>query len=170
MNLYPATPRPITLGMLPSGRAGIAETLRIMVRLAREYRKDPGVIEVAGALVRPLPQYDTPGEIRTLHAFVRDGIRYTNDVREVETIRTPKATLEMGVGDCDDKSLLLATLLESIGKKARFVAIGMHGRPLSHVLVEVRYGKKGWMPLETIRPVEAGWYPQNVTSKMIGHI
>lgn len=169
MNLYPSTPRPVTLGTLPSGRAGVAETLKIMVRLAREYRKDVGVRQVAADLVRSLPQYDTAGEIRTLHAFVRDGIRYTNDIRTVETIQTPKATLEMGVGDCDDKSLLLAALLESVGRATRFVAIGLNGRPLSHVLVEVRNGK-GWMPLETIRPVAAGWYPDNVTSKMKAHI
>lgn len=170
MNQYPQQLRPITLGMLPSGPAGIAETLKIMVRLAREYRKDVGVRQVAASLVRDLAQYDTAGEIRSLHAFVRDGIRYTNDIRTVETVQTPKATLEMGVGDCDDKSLLLATMLEAIGKKTRLVAIGMNGRPLSHVLAEVRFGKTGWMPLETIRPVEAGWYPENVTSKMIGHI
>jgi hypothetical protein len=45
----------------------------------------------------------------------------------------------------------------------------MNGGKLSHVLTEVRCGK-GWMPLETIRPVEAGWFPPNVTTKMIAHI
>jgi transglutaminase-like putative cysteine protease len=168
MPLYPS-PRPMSLGWLPSGPAGVSATLKAMVRLAREYKKDAGVREVAASLVRQLPQYDTAGEIRALHAFVRDAIRYTSDIAGVETLHTPKATLEMGVGDCDDKALLLSALLESIGKKTRFVAIGMNGRPLSHVLVEVRCGK-GWMPLETIRPVEAGWYPPNVTSKMEAHV
>lgn len=168
MSFYPA-PRPMTLGQLPSGSAGIAETLKIMVRLAREYKKDVGVREVAARLVRNVPQYDTLGEVRALHAFVRDCIRYTSDIRGVETVQTPRATLEMAVGDCDDKSTLLAALLESIGRPARFVAIGMNGRALSHVLVETRAGK-GWIPLETIRPVEAGWSPPGVTRKMIAHV
>jgi transglutaminase-like putative cysteine protease len=170
MNYYPASPRPMTLGWVPSGPAGVSATLKAMVKLARQYKKDAGVREVAAKLVRPLAQYDTAGEIRALHAFVRDGIRYTNDIRKVETLQTPKATLELGIGDCDDKALLLATLLEVIGKHTRFVAIGMNGQPLSHVLTEVRFGKKGWMPLETIRPVDPGWSPPDVTSKMTAHV
>ncbi len=170
MSLYPS-PRPQTIGMLPSGQAGIAATLKVMVKLAREYKKDPGVREVATRLVRNLPQYDVMAEVRALHAFVRDGIRYTGDIRGVETVQTPKATLELGVGDCDDKSLLLAALLESINRPARFVAVGINGGPFSHVLTETRVGRVGrWLPLETIKPVTAGWSPQNVTSKMFAHV
>jgi transglutaminase-like putative cysteine protease len=162
----------MTLGILPSGSAGTAATLKEMVKLARQYKKDVGVRQVAAQLVRDLPQYDKLGEIRALHAFVRDSIRYTGDIRGVETLQTPKATLEMGVGDCDDKSTLLAALLESIGTPARFVALCMNGAGnFSHVLAEARYGPPGkWMPLETIRPVDAGWYPASVTKKMIAHV
>lgn len=171
MSLYP-NPRPMTLGTLPPGRAGTAATLKEMVKLARQYKKDSGVREVAARLVANLPQYDRLGEIRALHAFVRDSIRYTNDIKGVETLQTPKATLELGIGDCDDKSTLLASLLESIGRPARFVALALNGsQGFSHVLCEARYGPPGkWLPLETIRPVEAGWYPANVTKKMIAHV
>lgn len=169
MNLYPA-PRPMTLGVVPSGREGIKRTLQAMSRITREYKRDPGIREVALRLVRSLPQYDRVGEVRALHAFVRDAVRYTNDTRGVEVLQTPRATLEMGGGDCDDKSILLATLLEAIGRATRFVAVGFAGGGHSHVLVEVRAGKSGrWVPLETIQPVEAGWGPANVTSRMVAH-
>lgn len=170
MSLYPLT-HPITLGTLPAGNAGIAATLKAMVKLAREFKKDAGVRELATRLVRDLPQYDTLGEVRALHAFVRDAIRYTNDIRGVETVQTPRTTLETGVGDCDDKSLLLASLLESIGRPARFVAIDVGAGKLSHVLVETRVGRSGkWLPLETIKPVPAGWWPPGVTKKMTAHV
>jgi transglutaminase-like putative cysteine protease len=160
----------MTLGMVPSGPAGISATLKAMVKLARDGRKDPGVRQLAADLVRGLPQYDIRGEIRALHAFVRDHIRYTNDIRNVELLQTPRATLEMQVGDCDDKSSLLASLLESIGKQCRFVALGFNGSGnYSHVLVEAKIGK-GWIPLETIKPVEPGWYPSNVTRRMIAYV
>lgn len=164
--------RPMTLGMVPSGDPGIAGTLRRMVRLTREGKKDPGVRQVAAQLVRDLPQYDTLGEIRALHAFVRDSIRYTNDIRGVELLQTPRATLEMGVGDCDDKSVLLASLLESIGRPTRFVAVAFPpGNAFSHVLVETRFGSSGkWLPLETIKPVEVGWYPPGVSRRMTAHV
>lgn len=171
MSLYPR-PRPATLGLVPSGPAGIRATLRKMVDLARAYKKDPGIRQLAASLVRDLSQYDTLGEIRALHAFVRDHIRYTNDINGVELLQTPQATLEMGVGDCDDKSTLLASLLESIGRPARFVAIALApSQNYSHVLVETRYGKKdSWLPLETIRPVDIGWWPPGVSKKMVAHV
>lgn len=170
MNYYPP-PRPMTLARIPSGREGIKLTLQAMSRLVRAFKKDPGINELACRLVRELPQYDKVGELRALHAFVRDCIRYTSDIAEVETLRTPRATLELGVGDCDDKSTLLATLLETIGRKTRFAAVGFSDTgPHVHVLVEVRAGKSGrWVPLETIKPVEAGWGPAGVKRVMVAH-
>jgi Transglutaminase-like superfamily len=170
MNLYPS-PRPMTLARIPSGREGIKLTLQAMSRLTRAFKKDAGVREVACNLVRNLPQYDQVGEIKAMHAFVRDAIRYTEDIAGVETLQTPRATLELGVGDCDDKSTLLASLLEAINRKTRFVAVGFsEGGGHSHVLVEVRAGKSGrWVPLETIKPVPAGWGPKGVKREMVAH-
>jgi transglutaminase-like putative cysteine protease len=170
MNFYPA-PRPMTLERIPNGREGIKRTLQAMSRITRVFKKDAGIRELALSLVRDLPQYDTTGEVKALHAFVRDHIRYTGDITRVETIQTPKATLEMGGGDCDDKSTLLAALLEAIGRPTRFVAVGFGaGDGHSHVLVEVRAGKSGkWVPLETIKPVQAGWGPAGVTRRMVAH-
>lgn len=164
-------PRPMTIGLVPSGAAGIKATLQAMSRMVLAFKKDPGVRELASQLVRDLPQYDAAGEIKALHAFVRDHIRYTGDIAGVETLQTPKVTLQTGVGDCDDKSTLLASLLESIGRKTRLVAVGFRpGGGYSHVLVEVRSGKSGrWVPLETIKPVEAGWQPAGIKRRMVAH-
>lgn len=169
MNFYPP-PRPMTLERIPSGREGIKVTLQRMSRLVRIFKKDPGVREVAAALVRSLPQYDRVGEVKALQEFVRDCIRYTNDITRVETVQTPKATLQLGIGDCDDKSTLLAALLESIGRPTRFAAVGFtEGGGHSHVLVEVLTRRQRWVPLETIKPVEAGWGPANVKRVMVAH-
>ncbi len=163
----------MTVTTIPDGDAGIAATLHTMVALARQGKRDPGVIEVANALVRDLPQGDKFAEVKALHGFVRDNIRYTNDIgglEPVELLRTCEATLTMGCGDCDDKSILLAALLCSIGRPARIVAVALRpSRHFSHVLVETRRGK-GWMPLETILDVDAGWGPPNVSRRMIIHV
>jgi transglutaminase-like putative cysteine protease len=170
MPFYPTNPRPMRLGSVSSGPAGTAQTLKVMVKLAREGAKDPGVIQVASNLVRNVDQYDRAGEIRALHGFVRDSIRYTNDPVDMELVRTPRAILEMGVGDCDDKSILLASLLRCIGRPSRYVAICLSGPSgYSHVYVETPMGKR-WICLETIRPVEAGWEPQGVIRRMVVHV
>lgn len=170
MNFYPP-PRPMTLARIPSGREGIKATLHAMSRLVRQFKKDVGVRELASKLVRTVPQYDRVGAVRALHAFVRDHIRYTDDPTRVEWVQTPRATLELGTGDCDDKATLLAALLESIGRPTRFAAVGFtEGGGLSHVLVEIVAGRSGkWVPLETIVPVEAGWGPAGVKRVMVAH-
>ena len=165
-----ATVRPMTLGYLPGGATGTSVTLNHMVKLARDGSKDPLVIETAHALVANLPQYDRLGEIRALHAFVRDAIRYTNDPLGTELLRTPRAMLEMKSGDCDDKATLLAALLRAIGRPSRFIAVAMHGSDsYSHVLVQTPW-RKGWMNLETIKPVPAGWGPTGATKVMVRNV
>lgn len=123
------------------------------------------MIAHARALVRGLRQKDVVSAIRRLHGWVRDHVQYLRDVRGVETLSTPLLLLEQRQGDCDDKALLLATLLETLGLPTRFVALGF-GPRFSHVLVEVRLSS-GWWPLETTEPVPAGWYPRGVRRRLV---
>jgi len=168
-SFYPK-PRPFSRSGLAGGASGTSQTLGTMARLAREGAKDPGVIQVASELVRNLPQYDRVGEVSALHGFVRDCIRYTNDPIDLELVRDPRTILEMGVGDCDDKSILLVSLLRCIGRPGRFVAIQMRGQSgFSHVYVETPMGKR-WIALETIKPVGLGWAPDNVIKRMVRHV
>ena len=146
------------LSLIPSGAAGINETLRVMRAVTREYKKNMRVRERAGSLTKSCEQKDYACEVKKLHAFVRDSIRYLGDINGVETIQTPDKTLEFGYGDCDDKSVLLASLLESIGHPTRFVAIGFTPGVFEHVYVETLIGRR-WIALETTEPVEAGWQP-----------
>jgi transglutaminase-like putative cysteine protease len=121
-------------------------------------------------LVAGLAPKDWIGELRALFNFVRDRIRYVKDVRGLETLQTPPATLEVGQGDCDDKSTLLAALLESIGHPTRFVAVGFvqPGR-YSHVYVESRAGSR-WIALDATMPHDAGWMPPGAVARLIIHI
>lgn len=133
----------------------------------RKCKLDLGLRRLALEIVAGVPQRDYAGQVRALHAFVRDRIRYVGDIDGVETLHTPRQILEQRQGDCDDKALLLATLLATIGHKTRFVAVG-YGPSVTHVLVETLVGSK-WIPLETTENVEAGWYPDRIKSRVIVH-
>lgn len=161
----PAYRTPAQLGAISNGFEGMRDTLRVMRDFARASVRSPDQVirNKAEELTRDLPPRQWFAEIRALHEFVRDQIRYLRDPVGVERVATPEATLMTGQGDCDDKSTLLAALLESIGHPARFVAVGMDGGPFSHVLVETQAGNR-WIPLETIINRPAGWFPENVTS------
>lgn len=145
------------------------QTLKLMRKITRQYKTDPAIRQIALRVVQGCPERDWQCEITRLFEAVRDQIRYVRDVRGVETIATPMRTLNWQQGDCDDKAVLLATLLESIGHPTRFVALKFNGqRDFSHVLLETRTGR-GWLPLDTIVPKPAGWYPPEPSRRLVVH-
>ena len=155
-----------SLQIIPSGPAGVYHTLRIMRDLTRHGKRDIVIRQKALELTGSLNQKDWLGEVKSLHRFVRDNIRYIKDIRGVETVAYPDITLECAQGDCDDKSVLLASLLESIGHPTRFVAVGFRPENYSHVYVETRMSDK-WIGLETTEPVNVGWQPKGVMARMV---
>src|SRR4051812_47922543 len=99
----------------PTGAAGIRETLKLMSELARKAKLSPLIRERAKSLTCNLPQKDRWGEISAVFQYVQQGVRYLRDPRDVETVVAPETMVEdlFPAGDCDDKCLLLAALLES---------------------------------------------------------
>ena len=156
------------LQAIPNGKAGIRATLRLMSKIAKRYKKSPQIRELALALTRSIPQKSWSKEVAALHKFVRDDIRYIKDIRGCETIQTPIQTLRLGAGDCDDKSTLVAALLESIGHPTRFKAVGFSKGNLSHVYTQTKIAGK-WYSVECTEMVKVGWEPDNVREYMIEH-
>jgi transglutaminase-like putative cysteine protease len=160
---------PTLLGRLPDNEQDrTRETLQRMSALVRRFKK-PGTLtwQSAHDLVRELPPKNYAAEIAALHGFVRDHIRYTKDVHGVEAVQYPDTTLDIGMGDCDDKATLLASQLGAIGHPSRFIAIGKAPGRYSHVFVQTLLGNK-WVSLDPTMAVAAGWAPSHgVGSVMI---
>jgi transglutaminase-like putative cysteine protease len=151
-------PRTYALAGIPEGVDGTIVTLDIMRGFVKRYRTDPHIVELARSIIADLPGKAFAEEAARLQNYVRDTIRYTQDVYEVETLQTPPVTLQSKQGDCDDQATLLATLLNAAGHEARFVAVGFSPDNFEHVLVETKVGAH-WVPVETTEPVRMGEYP-----------
>ena len=155
------------LGTLPPDAAGTRETLVLMRQLVQRYKKDSMIRDTALSLIQGLPQRDWTGEVRALFEYVRDRIRYARDVNRVETLQTPPVTMEVEAGDCDDKSTLLASLLESVGHPSRFVAVGYKAPgAYSHVYVESKIGEN-WVSLDPTADKPFGWSPRPPLARMV---
>jgi len=137
-----------------------------MRQLVNAGKKSPVVRQLAVSLTKGLIQKDWDSEVNTLYKFVRDRIRYVRDINGVETLHTPEKILENAAGDCDDKSILLASLLESLGYRTRLVAVGFRKNSFSHVYPEVLHNNN-WVSLETTEPVDMGWKPKNIVTSLI---
>jgi transglutaminase-like putative cysteine protease len=156
----------IALAELPDGAQGTRTTLQIMSALVGQFKANPRIWELAHSLTQHLAPKDFAGQVRELHNYVRDQIRYVHDIRGIETVQTPTVTLDAGQGDCDDKATLLATLLESIGHATRFKAIGRVAGEFQHVYVQTPIGAT-WVSLDTTHDVPAGWEPAGFRTVML---
>lgn len=138
-----------------------------MAKLAKAGKTNIEIREKALELTRYLRPKDWGGQVHALFEFVRDQIRYTRDVFGVETVHTPEQILKTEQGDCDDKSILLAALLQSIGHPAQFVAVGFRqAGQFEHVFVQTKMGQR-WISLDATEPVRMGWEPPRIVTRMI---
>lgn len=153
----------------PDGERGTRAALAVMARYAREGKTDWRVRALAMDLVKDLPPKDYLAEATIIHRFVRDKIRYVRDINDVETVATPIETLKSGQGDCDDKSTLIAALLESIGFVTRFCAVAKFPGQWSHVLTQCDINGK-WLSLECTEPVSPGWHPVGYPYQLIQYV
>jgi len=138
-------------------------------------RTNPSIRAKAVNLVQNLPQKDRLGEIRALFDFVQNEIRYVRDIHNVETLHYADQVMAQASGDCDDKAILLASLLEAIGHPARFLAVGFRPGEFSHVIVETqiwspRQKQNVWLSLDPTEPYQMGWRPPGIVETMLRHI
>lgn len=178
---------PLTDGGLDAVRA----TLDKMRSIIRKYRTDVTTGRTARQILVACGLQDGRNRkqvITCLQNWVRDRIIYVYDPNGAEWLQTPPETLSIGTGDCDDKVLLLLSLLESVGIDTELLAVGGRGSgwqsdpgnlldpsqppPYSHVLGAARCGPltgrlppflDGWLTLETIVPgAQPGYKPPGI--------
>ena len=159
MFLAPEIPASYTRTSISDGEAGIFDTLALMRRMVNDFKTNPGIRQAALNVTFMTPAQDDASEVEALFTFVRDYIRYTKDVYGIETLQTPDKTMAMRVGDCDDQTVLLASLLESIGYPTRFVIEGYQDNgPWEHVYLETCLLGE-WIALDPTEQVAMGWQP-----------
>jgi hypothetical protein len=166
---------------LPDGPARTRETLKTMRLLTIDGKCQPIVRDTACRIAQRCASQDFLCEIECVFRWVRDNIRYIRDVNDVETVHFADQIMAQRWGDCDDASVLLASMLESIGCSTRFVSVAFAGDDYSHVLAEVdvtaydvpaavptRSDVDGsvWLSLDATTREKFGWFPPGVTAEM----
>ncbi len=87
---------------------------------------------------------------KAMFYFVQKNFNYLNDPLAFEYYKTPQESFNSNSGDCDDASILLSSLLQSVGLQTRFVFV------LKHVYVQVKISEAkssykdedGWINLD----------------------
>ena len=139
-----------------------------------EGKRDPRIRRIAGEVLAGsdvadgqwnVKERDWRGEVAAMYEYVRNNARYTHDPFEVELFQRPRRTLENKIGDCDDLTILLASLLQCVGYSVRVRVIGMKGsRVFQHIYLLVGLPPTNpaeWMPVDPSMAEGIDWeYPR----------
>lgn len=129
--------------------------------------QDPRMRKLALQVTKHCPERDGLCEARAVYAYVKKHVRYTGDVAPikmgrngpvegVDLFQVGKRTLEFGGGDCDDQSILVATLLahNGITPRLRVTASSRNGED-EHIYPLAGLPKTApekWVALDTTLP------------------
>jgi len=151
MGNNPAYAKPYGISAAPwlGSFKGTGDTINLMLKYARgpEGEQNAKVRQWAESIVRLIQPKDYLSEILGLrHWATGPSLRYTNDARHVEQVKTPFRIMseveQYGVSlvDCDDIATLLATLGMCLGREARWTMAGFDtsGTEYTHVFCGLR--------------------------------
>lgn len=131
------------------GEEANRSTVDVMKQIVVDRSRHPTVRGLALKIVHPLKSHHYLDEARAIGEFVQKRVRYVRDTLSVEQLHDPIMMIdqiERGVaqGDCDDMSLLIATLIASIGGVPlfRIVKYRPDAPSFAHIYV-VTYTKNG---------------------------
>lgn len=132
-----------------------------MSALARRGSVSPVVIEAAQNAVRGTPERDDEIDFDAVLRDVRRRMRYTHDPLDAEVVKDPAFVIQRTNDaeappepmDCDDASVLAASMLGALGYPTKFVTVAADpSRPKewSHVYVVARRNNGRWVALDPI--------------------
>lgn len=152
---------------LADGDAGIARTVQWMSGLARgsEGANHPSVRQTAVDATRGLSSRDKGGQIAAILDWVKRNIDFRGEYKEL--LQTPVVTIQLGAGDCDDQSMLISSLLQTLGFNTRFSTVAADSddpNQFTHVFCEAYDpASDQWVAMDSTVPDSfPGWRPNNV--------
>lgn len=129
---------------LPNGYHGNIRTVEVMKKVARERSGHPLVRTLA---INILNYYGTDShnfvdEAKAIGDYVKQNVKYVRDADGIEQLTDPLTMIDQlqkkaARGDCDDISLLIATLLLAIGHRPYFACVRYydHTGNFNHIYV-----------------------------------
>ncbi len=141
---------------------------RDLSSLAQEIRKqilndveDPRTRQLGALIVRKynVPARDQKSLARAVQLYAQS-IKFFREFPEV--IAAPWVTADWGIGDCDDKSRMIAAVIKSFRMPVRLVFVTFQkpnaSAPVSHVYPEI-FVDNQWQPAESVQPWPLGKDP-----------
>lgn len=154
---------------IQNGIEGTRRTISYMIENTIKGSIDFAIIELARKIVSLTDDTRNASKVAELmFHYVKNTIQYVRDPIFAELIQSPRRTIELKSGDCDDQACLFGALCLAVGVQIRFVTVGTKSpNSFSHVYTEIKDGDM-WIAHDTIvKNSYPGWYPSPYTCKAI---
>jgi transglutaminase-like putative cysteine protease len=146
----------------------IEQRIRRILDLCRKGRDNPKIRELAVRAVSRkcgkdwcIPEKAYMAEIDAIYRCIRERVRYVRDTYGKDLFQSPMRTLQFAGGDCDDYSIIVASMLQSIGYPVRLRVIRTKGASdWNHIYNMVGVPPRNpskWIPVDASVPMRAGW-------------
>lgn len=155
----------------------IEQRIATIQDLVHKSIQDPQMRKVALQVTSRCPERDKMCEAQAIYHFVKSRVRYTGDVgairhpdgsvEGVDLYQSARRTLEIGGGDCDDNSILNATLLALNGLDPILRVVKTRGAPdWEHIYTGFMNGRK-FVAVDTTLPGDTSFGIEPNYSKKI---
>lgn len=128
---------------------GIDEQLRFLRKMVSKYRMQANIRDLAMKIIRDagVPERDKKEQALAIASWVQANVYYVHELPE--RFATPDETLRTKAGDCDDQTVLTASMLEAVGIPTKLVCMSINGR-WAHIYSAAILTSKGTLlPLDT---------------------
>jgi len=127
---------------LPEGTNGLLSKINIIGELINKGSQNIDIRSLSVELISGLEDFDFQSELEVIYNWVIENIRYVRDIDNIELIHDADKVLEFRAGDCDDFTILLGSMLKSIGFPIQMVIASRNGIDFEHIYLRVNLNNK----------------------------
>lgn len=113
--------------------SSLDDRIDIILDAVDDGKRDPVIRQLVGQILQGIDEKDYEGELTAIFNWVRKNIRYTRDPHNVELFQRAKRIVEMGIADCDCLSILIGSMIQSVGYPLRLRVIGVSSTEPEHI-------------------------------------
>lgn len=131
--------------------------------MVESYTGHPFLVDFLSELIRAykVPARDPKAFVKAIQDYSVEHIKFFRE--RPERFASPLRTIAWGIGDCDDKSILIAAATRTfrIPTRLTILRLSVKGQRMGHVYPEVYLSGK-WIPVESVRKYPWGHNPADV--------
>lgn len=113
----------------------VEDRIEQIANLIDEGKEDVSIRQLTTDLIRrgQVRERDYQGELGAVFKYVRSNVRYIHDPHELDTYQRARRTVEMKAGDCDDMTILIGAMTQTIGYPLRLKVVAFEGDEYEHI-------------------------------------